>query len=77
MLRRQQTAKLLRELEKFGLIERKRRGQGKPSLVYVENFSANLQRECQNRDNDDSCGFKIACQDPAKSFLIRLKVILK
>ena len=27
--------KLLRELEKFGLIERKRRGQGKPSLVYA------------------------------------------
>ena len=27
--------KLLRELEKFGLIERKRRGQGKPSLVYI------------------------------------------
>ena len=26
--------KLLRELEEFGLIERKRRGQGKPSLVY-------------------------------------------
>ena len=26
--------KLLRELEKFGLIERKRRGLGKPSLVY-------------------------------------------
>ena len=32
--------KLLRELEKFGLIERKRRGLGKPSLVYVKNFSA-------------------------------------
>ena len=30
--------KLLRELEKFGLIERKRRGLGKPSLVYVKNF---------------------------------------
>ena len=28
--------KLLRELEEFGLIERKRRGQGKPSLVYVK-----------------------------------------
>ena len=28
--------KLLRELEKFGLIERKRRGLGKPSLVYAE-----------------------------------------
>ena len=32
--------KLLRELEEFGLIERKRRGLGKPSLVYVKNFSA-------------------------------------
>ena len=28
--------KLLRELEKFGLIERKRRGLGKPSLVYTD-----------------------------------------
>ena len=27
--------KLLRELEEFGLIERKRRGLGKPSLVYI------------------------------------------
>ena len=37
--------KLLRELEKFGLIERKRRGQGKPSLVYVKNFSAESSKE--------------------------------
>ena len=60
--------KLLRELEKFGLIERKRRGLGKPSLVYVKNFSAESSKESvKNRDNDDSCGFKIACQDPAKS----------
>ena len=28
--------KLFRELEKFGLVERKRRGLGKPSLVYEE-----------------------------------------
>ena len=60
--------KLLRELEKFGLIERKRRGQGKPSLVYVKNFSAeSLKESVKNRDNDDSCGSKIACQDPVKS----------
>ena len=60
--------KLLRELEKFGLIERKRRGQGKPSLVYVKNFSAESSKSIfQNRDFHDSCGFKIACQDPAKS----------
>ena len=60
--------KLLRELEKFGLIERKRRGQGKPSLVYVKNFSAESSKESvKNRDNDDSCGFKNASQDPSKS----------
>ena len=28
--------KLFRELEKFGLIERKRRGLGKPNLIYVK-----------------------------------------
>ena len=50
------------------MIERKRRGLGKPSLVYVKNFSAESSKESvKNRDNDDSCGFKIACQDPAKS----------
>ena len=60
--------KLLRELEKFGLIERKRRGQGKPCLVYVKNFSAESSKESvKNRDNGDSCGSKIACQDPVKS----------
>ena len=36
--------KLLRELEEFGLIERKRRGLGRPSLVYVKNFSADPER---------------------------------
>ena len=60
--------RLLRELEEFGLIERKRRGQGKPCLVYVKNFSAESSKESvKNRDNDDSCGSKIACQDPVKS----------
>ena len=66
--------RLLRELEKFGLIERKRRGQGKPSLVYVKNFSAESSKESvKNRDNDDSCGSKIACQDPVKSRGIKKK----
>ena len=32
--------KLLRELEEYGLIERKRRGLGKPDLIYVKNFSS-------------------------------------
>ena len=64
----------LRELEEFGLIERKRRGQGKPSLVYVKNFSSESSKESvKNRDNDDSCGSKIACQDPVKSRGIKKK----
>ena len=66
--------RLLRELEKFGLIERKRRGQGKPCLVYVKNFSAESSKESvKNRDNDDSCGSKIACQDPVRSRGIKKK----
>ena len=66
--------RLLRELEKFGLIERKRRGQGKPCLVYVKNFSAESSKQSvKNRDNDDSCGSKIACQDPVKSRGIKKK----
>ena len=60
--------KLLRELEDFGLIERKRRGLGKPSLVYVKNFSAESSKPIfQNRDFHDSGSFKSASQDLAKS----------
>ena len=66
--------RLLRELEESGLIERKRRGQGKPCLVYVKNFSSESSKESvKNRDNDDSCGSKIACQDPVKSRGIKKK----
>ena len=60
--------KLFRELEKFGLVERKRRGLGKPSLVYVKNFSSDLSNErVQNRENHESGAFKKECQDPPKS----------
>ena len=67
-MRRQQSDQALRELEKFGLIERKRRDLGKPSLVYVKNFSAESSKSIfQNRDFHDSGGFKNASQDPSKS----------
>ena len=47
--------KLLRELEEYGLIERKRRGLGKPDLIYVKNFSSESSKlRFLNRDNDDS-----------------------
>ena len=59
--------KLLRELEEFGLIERKRRGLGRPSLVYVKNFSADSSKtRFQNRENHESGSFKSASQDLAK-----------
>ena len=59
--------RLLRELEKFGLIERKRRGQGKPCLVYVKNFSSESSKlRFLNRDNDDSGVVQNTLQDPAK-----------
>lgn len=59
--------KLLRELEEFGLIERKRRGLGRPSLVYVKNFSADSSKtRFQNRENHESGGFRSASQGPAK-----------
>ena len=43
---------LLAELEQFGLIERKQRGQGKPWTIYVKNFSGVVSnghlKTCQN-----------------------------
>lgn len=35
----QKAVKLLSELEKIGLIEKKRQGFGKPNILYVKNFS--------------------------------------
>ena len=36
--------KLLRELEDIDLVERKRRGLGRPSLIYVKDFSSGLPK---------------------------------
>ena len=36
--------KLFRELEDFDLIERKRRGLGRPSLIYVKDFTTGLSK---------------------------------
>ena len=59
--------KLLRELEEYGLIERKRRGLGKPDLIYVKNFSSESSKTPYlNRDNDDSGTVQNTLQGPAK-----------
>ena len=47
--------KLFRELEDFDLIERKRRGLGRPSLIYVKDFSSGLPKaQVQNCPNSNS-----------------------
>ena len=47
--------KLFRELEDIDLIERKRRGLGRPSLIYVKDFSSGLPKaQVQNCPNNNS-----------------------
>ena len=55
--------KLFRELENAGLVEQKRRGLGKPNLIYVKNFADQRYR---NRDKDDSGIADSGEQDAAK-----------
>ena len=60
--------KLMKELEGCGLIERKRRGLGKPSLIYVKNFiSESSEPRIQNRENHDSGTVKNATAESLKS----------
>lgn len=56
--------KLFRELEKFGLTERKRRGLGKPNLIYVKNFA---DPRFRNREKNGSGAADSAQQETAKS----------
>lgn len=56
--------KLFRELEKFGLIERKRRGLGKPNLIYVKNFA---DPRFRSREKNGSGAANSAQQETAKS----------
>ena len=60
--------KLLKELEGCELIERKRRGLGKPNLIYVKNFASDpSEPRDQNRENNDSRVVKTATPEPLKS----------
>ena len=69
--------KLFRELEQANLIERKRRGLGRPSLIYVKNFSSGLPKaQVQNCANSNSCAAENAVQvqpKPQSNRLIRIK----
>lgn len=64
--------KLFRELEKFGLIERKRRGLGKPNLIYVKNFA---DPRFRNREKNGSGAADSAQQERQNHEEIRLSGI--
>ena len=60
--------KLMKELEGCGLIERKRRGLGKPNLIYVKNFASDSSEpRDQNRENHDFRTVKNATLESLKS----------
>ena len=46
-------AKLFRELENAGLVERNRRGLGKPNLIYVKNFPVPRIQRSRKRQNHE------------------------
>ena len=59
--------KLLRELEDIDLIERKRRGLGRPSLIYVKDFSSGLPKaQVQNCPNRNSGAVESAILEQSK-----------
>ena len=45
----------LNRLIEYGLIEKKRRGQGKPDLIYVKDYASKKQEKPMS-ENDDDCG---------------------
>lgn len=65
----QKAVKLLAELDsKYGLIERKRQGLGKPMMIFVKDFSAVLLKsQVQTDENHKSGVMKITSQDLRKS----------
>ncbi len=45
---------LLKELDAFGLTERKKQGQGKPTIIYVKDFSRFPKAEFKDSDSGNS-----------------------
>lgn len=58
----QKAVKLLRELESYGLIERVRQGQGRPSRIYVKNFIPPL-RKSKNKNFESHCSETLKAED--------------
>ncbi len=58
---------LLSELKKVGLIEKKRQGWGRPTIIYVKDFARLLTEIPHVFDNRNSCDSKIEILDFRKS----------
>lgn len=60
--------RLMGELEKCGLIERDRRGLGKPNLIYVKNFNSGVppNERFLTRQNDESGVGNMEIQDSSE-----------
>jgi hypothetical protein len=63
----QKAVKLLGELEEYGLIERVKQGQGKPTRIYVKNFIVHRLSQVQTCENHKSRTMKITSLDFRKS----------
>lgn len=63
----QKATKLLKELEHYGLIERQKQGQGKPTRIYVMNFIPVRKSPVQTDENHQSRVVNINSPDYRKS----------
>lgn len=74
----QKGTKLLKELEKVGLIERQKQGQGKATRIYVKDFSTGLHgdrnRKSENHENHESRDVKITSPDSWKSCINKIHI---
>ncbi len=64
----QTACRLLDELERFGLIERKKQGQGKPAMIYVKKFIPVCGAYLQKYENHTSGGMKIIPAEVCNSY---------
>lgn len=58
---------LLRELDEFGLIERKKQGHGKPTIIYVKDFTRFRKAELLDSEKQNSVILYIGNLDNRKS----------
>lgn len=58
---------LLRELDEFGLIERKKQGLGKPTIIYVKDFTRFRKAELLDSDKQNSVILNTGTLDKRKS----------